>query len=184
MAQVALALLFAAVGLWQEAVHRVFWNPGVETSNAYRSFFRVNSLFWDASIYGRFLAVTLVLLAGVAIYRGLTPAVVVMMAAVFAGLYFTYSQSSYLALAAGAFALGAGVWPWRVTAGRARRRDGRVRRHPGVRADGLEREPRVGWALAPRRPRLARHPPPSRCSEPDWAGSPRPPWPARTTRTG
>jgi O-antigen ligase len=76
----------------------------------------VNSLFWDASIYGRFLAVTLVLLAGVAIYRGLTPAVVIMMAAVFAGLYFTYSQSSYLALAAGAFALGAGLWPWRVTA--------------------------------------------------------------------
>lgn len=116
VAQVGLALLFAAVGLWQEAVHRVFWNPGVETSNAYRSFFRVNSLFWDASIYGRFLAVTLVLLAGVAIYRGLTPAVVIMMAAVFAGLYFTYSQSSYLALAAGAFALGAGLWPWRVTA--------------------------------------------------------------------
>ena len=117
VAQVALALLFAAVGLWQEAIHRVFWNPSVETSNAYRSFFRVNSLFWDASIYGRFLAVTLVLLAGVAIYRGLTPAVAVTMAAVFAGLYFTYSQSSYLALAAGAFALGAGVWPWRVTAG-------------------------------------------------------------------
>jgi O-antigen ligase len=116
VAQVALALLFAAVGLWQEAVHRVFWNPSVETSNAYRSFFRVNSLFWDASVYGRFLAVTLVLLAGVAIYRGLTPAVAVAMAAVFAGLYFTYSQSSYLALAAGAFALGAGVWPWRVTA--------------------------------------------------------------------
>ena len=117
VAQVALALLFAGVGLWQEAVHRVFWNPGVETSNAYRSFFRVNSLFWDASVYGRFLAVTLVLLAGVAIYRGLTPAVAVTMAAVFAGLYFTYSQSSYLALAAGAFALGAGVWPWRVTVG-------------------------------------------------------------------
>ena len=77
VAQVALALIFAAVGLWQEAVHRVFWNPGVETSNAYRSFFRVNSLFWDASVYGRFLAVTLILLAGVAVYRGLTPAVVV-----------------------------------------------------------------------------------------------------------
>ena len=117
VAQVALALIFAAVGLWQEAVHRVFWNPGVETSNAYRSFFRVNSLFWDASVYGRFLAVTLILLAGVAVYRGLTPAVVVTMVAVFAGLYFTYSQSSYLALAAGAFALGAGVWPWRVTLG-------------------------------------------------------------------
>jgi hypothetical protein len=116
-AQVGLALLFAAVGLWQEAVHRVFWNPGVETSNAYRSFFRVNSLFWDASVYGRFLAVTLILLAGIAIYRGLTPPVIAVMAVLFAGLYFTYSQSSFLALAAGALALGACVWPWRVTAG-------------------------------------------------------------------
>jgi O-antigen ligase len=116
-AQVALALLFAGVGLWQEAVHRVFWNPGVETSNAYRSFFRVNSLFWDASVYGRFLAVTLVLLAGVAIYRGVSPPLLAVMAVLFAGLFFTYSQSSYLALAAGALVLGAGVWPWRVTAG-------------------------------------------------------------------
>jgi hypothetical protein len=116
-AQVGLALLFAAVGLWQEAVHRVFWNPGVETSNAYRSFFRVNSLFWDASVYGRFLAVTLILLAGLAIYRGLTPQIVAGMAVLFAGLYFTYSQSSFLALAAGAFVLGACIWPWRVTAG-------------------------------------------------------------------
>jgi O-antigen ligase len=116
-AQVGLALLFAAVGLWQEAVHRVFWNPGVETSNAYRSFFRVNSLFWDASVYGRFLAVTIILLAGIAIYRGLTPPIAVVMAVLFAGLYFSYSQSSFLALAAGAFVLGACVWPWRVTAG-------------------------------------------------------------------
>jgi hypothetical protein len=116
-AQVGLALLFAGVGLWQEAVHRIFWNPAVETSNVYRSFFRVNSLFWDASVYGRFLAVTLVLLAGVAIYRGVSPPLVAVMAVLFAGLYFTYSQSSFLALAAGAFVLGAGVWPWRVTAG-------------------------------------------------------------------
>jgi len=116
-AQVGLALLFAGVGLWQEASHRIFWNPGVETSNVYRSFFRVNSLFWDASVYGRFLAVTLVLLAGVGIYRGISPPLVAVMAVLFAGLYFTYSQSSFLALAAGAFVLGAGVWPWRVTAG-------------------------------------------------------------------
>jgi hypothetical protein len=116
-AQVGLALLFAGVGLWQEAVHRIFWNPGVETSNIYRSFFRVNSLFWDASVYGRYLAVTLVLLAGVAIYRGVSPPLVAVMAVLFAGLYFTYSQSSFLALAAGAFVLGASIWPWRVTAG-------------------------------------------------------------------
>ena len=108
MAQVGLAVLFAAVGLWQEAVHRMFWNPSVGVSNAYRSFFRVNSLFWDASIYGRFMAVTLVLCVGVAMYRGMTVPLGAAMASMFAGLYFTYSQSSYFAVAAGVFAVGHG----------------------------------------------------------------------------
>ena len=114
-AQAGLALLFGAVALWQEATHHIFWNPSVEVSNAYRSFFRVNSLFWDASVYGRFMAVTIVLCAGVAIYRGVSVPLGAAMAFMFAGLYFTYSQSSYFALAAGAVALGAGLWPRRVT---------------------------------------------------------------------
>jgi O-antigen ligase/polysaccharide polymerase Wzy-like membrane protein len=115
LAQAGLAILFAAVALWQEATHHIFWNPSVEVSNAYRSFFRVNSLFWDASVYGRFMAVTLVLCAGVALYRGISLPLAAAMAFMFAGLYFTYSQSSYFALAAGAVALGAGLWPRRVT---------------------------------------------------------------------
>jgi hypothetical protein len=113
--QAGLAVLFAAVALWQEATHRIFWNPSVEVSNAYRSFFRVNSLFWDASVYGRFMAVTLVLCAGVAVYRGLTPALGAAMAFMFAGLYFTYSQSSYFAVAAGVLAVGTGLWSRRIT---------------------------------------------------------------------
>jgi hypothetical protein len=115
LTQVGLAILFAAVALWQEATHHIFWNPSVEVSNAYRSFFRVNSLFWDASVYGRFMAVTIVLCAGVALYRGVSLPLGAAMAFMFAGLYFTYSQSSYFALAAGAVALGAGLWPRRVT---------------------------------------------------------------------
>jgi O-Antigen ligase len=114
-AQVGLALLFGAVALWQEATRHIFWNPSVEVSNAYRTFFRVNSLFWDASVYGRFMAVTIVLCAGVALYRGVSLPLAAAMAFMFAGLYFTYSQSSYFALAAGAVALGAGLWPRRVT---------------------------------------------------------------------
>jgi hypothetical protein len=113
--QAGLAVLFAAVALGQEATHRIFWNPSVEVSNAYRSFFRVNSLFWDASVYGRFMAVTLVLCAGVAVYRGMTPALGAAMAFMFAGLYFTYSQSSYFAVAAGVLAVGTGLWSRRIT---------------------------------------------------------------------
>ncbi len=115
LAQCGLAILFAAVALWQEATRHVFWNPSVEVSNAYRSFFRVNSLFWDASVYGRFMAVTLVLCAGVAVYRGMTVPLGAVMVVTFAGLYFTYSQSSYFALAAGVLAVGAGLWPRRIT---------------------------------------------------------------------
>ena len=37
----------------------VFWNPKVIVGNAYAPFFRVNSVFWDPSIYGRFLVVAI-----------------------------------------------------------------------------------------------------------------------------
>ena len=51
---VALAALFAAVGLVEEATHRlIFYTPAVQVGNAYSSFFRVTSLFRDPSLYGR-----------------------------------------------------------------------------------------------------------------------------------
>jgi putative inorganic carbon (hco3(-)) transporter len=114
-AQIALATVFAALGLVQEATHSLIWHaPGVEVSNTYHSFFRVNSIFWDTSIYGRFLAVAVVLLAAVAVFRGLTAPVAGLMVVLVAGLYFSYSQSAWVAVAAGAFVLGAFVWPRRV----------------------------------------------------------------------
>lgn len=115
----AMAVLFAAVGLYQRAAHHVFWNQKVIVGNAYQSFFRVNSLFWDSSIYARFMAVTIVLLAGVAVHRRLTPAVAAGMAALFLAMYFAYSQSALLALSVGAVALGSALWPRRVTIGLA-----------------------------------------------------------------
>ena len=62
--EVALALVFAAVAFWQYESRHLFWNQKIIVSNQYASFFRVNSLFYDASVYGRFMAVTIVLLAG------------------------------------------------------------------------------------------------------------------------
>ena len=115
--QVALALLFAGVAFFQEATHHLFWNPKVIVANEYAAFFRVNSLFWDASIYGRFLALTLVLLAGVCAFKRMAWQVLAVMAVLFVGLYFAYSQSSLLALAAGCLVLGTGIWSRRVTIG-------------------------------------------------------------------
>ena len=56
---VAMATLFAAVGIYQWVARDVFWNPKVEVGNIFQSFFRVNSLFWDPSIYGRFLVIAI-----------------------------------------------------------------------------------------------------------------------------
>ena len=55
-----MALVFAAIGIWQYATRNVFWNPKVIVDNAYAPigwFYRVNSVFYDPSIYGRFLVV-------------------------------------------------------------------------------------------------------------------------------
>jgi len=115
IAQVALGLVFTAVGAYQHLTHHVFWNPKIIVANDYAAFFRVNSLFWDASIYGRFLAVTIVLLAAVCIYRGFSWWLIGLIAVLFGGMYLAYSQSSLLALAAGCLFLGATVWPRRAT---------------------------------------------------------------------
>jgi O-antigen ligase len=114
---VGTALAYAAVGLYQWATREVFWNPKVEVGNAYAPFFRVNSVFWDPSIYGRYLVVGIltalagILLGGVRGPRlaGLYVVVVLM----WCGLLLSYSQSSFVALAAGTVAAAFVIWRWR-----------------------------------------------------------------------
>ena len=100
MLAIALAGLFAIIGLVEEATHRlIYYTPSVEIGNAYSSFFRVTSLFRDPSLYGRHvvlgIGVALVLVwyrrLGLALGSGL-------IALLFAGLFFSYSQSSFAAL--------------------------------------------------------------------------------------
>ncbi|TMM04844.1 MAG: hypothetical protein E6G02_08365, partial [Actinobacteria bacterium] len=54
-----MAVVFAIVGIYQYETRDVFWNPKVIYGNAYAPFYRVNSVFWDPSIYGRFLVVAI-----------------------------------------------------------------------------------------------------------------------------
>ncbi len=112
--QVLLAVVFAAVALWQYQTKHLFWNHTIMVDNQYASFYRVNSLFYDASVYGRFMAVTIVLLLAVAVYRRATPGLLALMAVLFVAQWVSYSQSSVLALAAGAAVIGATVWPRRL----------------------------------------------------------------------
>jgi len=106
----AMAVLFATVGIYQEIASDVFWNPKVIVGNAYQSFFRVNSLFWDPSIYGRFLVVAILatlVVAGTsrsARTLWLSAGVIVLS---WVGLLFSYSQTSFASLLAGVLVGGA-----------------------------------------------------------------------------
>jgi O-Antigen ligase len=97
---VALACLFAAVGLWQAATHELFfYAPNLEVSNANTSYFRVTSLFGDPSLYGRHLVLGLgVMLALLATRRTKPWPAFALIALMWLGLLFSYSQSSMVAL--------------------------------------------------------------------------------------
>ena len=104
---VAIASVFAAIGLYQAYAQKLFFStPRVEVGNVYADFFRVTSLFNDPSLYGRHLVVgiTVVLVAMWA--RKLNVALAaVLIGFLWAGLYFSYSQSSMVALVVTALAV-------------------------------------------------------------------------------
>src|SRR5204863_285591 len=88
----------------------IFWNPKVRVGNAYAPFYRVNSAFWDPSIYGRFLVVailaSLVLVLHGAARRVAFAATAVVVVA-WIGLVLSFSQSSFVALV-----VGVGIVAW------------------------------------------------------------------------
>ncbi len=96
---VALASLFALVGLWQAWRREVFFARDVEAVNAYTTFFRVTSLFKDPSLYGRHVVIGIAVVLLALWLRKLHVALAaVLVALLFTGLYFAYSQSSLVAL--------------------------------------------------------------------------------------
>jgi O-antigen ligase len=116
---VAMAVLFAAVGAWQWATRDVFWNPKVISDNAYAPFFRVNSVFWDPSMYGRFLVLTILLalvLLLFGVWRRYHWAITVLIGLLWGGLLISFSQSSFAALVVGVVAAAALAWRLRPVA--------------------------------------------------------------------
>jgi O-antigen ligase len=117
----ALALAFTAVGFVEYATRSLLLNPKVIASNELEAYFRVNSLFFDPNIYGRFLALVMLGLAAVLLWErrprtiGLAAGA---LAILWGGLVLTLSQSSFAALLAGLFVLAllrfpfARVVPW------------------------------------------------------------------------
>jgi O-antigen ligase len=111
---VVLALLFAAVGFVEAATGRLLIsNSKVLEANEIKPYFRVNSLFFDPNIYGRFLAIVMVLLAASLLWARRQREVVgvaLLLAVLWGGLVLTFSQSSFAALLVGLAVLGAMRW--------------------------------------------------------------------------
>jgi putative inorganic carbon (hco3(-)) transporter len=116
-----LAIVFAAIGLVEAATgHLLITNAKVVEANDLNPYFRVNSLFFDPNIYGRYLALTMVLLAAVLLWtrrRREVLGIGLVLAFLWVGLLFSLSQSSFAALLAGLAVLAALRWrPWPVAA--------------------------------------------------------------------
>jgi putative inorganic carbon (hco3(-)) transporter len=109
-----LAVVFAAVGFYEYATgHLLLSNAKVQEANELKPYFRVNSLFFDPNIYGRFLALTMIALAATLVWSRERRTVLLVAAALgvlWAGLVLSLSQSSFAALLAGLAVLGVLRW--------------------------------------------------------------------------
>jgi O-antigen ligase len=112
-----MALVFAVIGIVQYETREIFWNPKVRVDNAYAPsgwFYRVNSVFYDPSIYGRFLVVAILAGLVLVVRRRGDPlwavASVLTIGITWAGLLPSFSQSSFLALLAGTTVCAFVVW--------------------------------------------------------------------------
>ncbi len=108
-----LAVLFALVGFVEYETKTIFLNPKLIAANQLHAYFTVNSVFFDPNIFGRFLALVMILLGAVLLYarRQRTQlATVVVLAILWVALVLTLSRSSIGALLVGLAALAAIRW--------------------------------------------------------------------------
>ena len=109
----ALALVFALIGFVEYETRTLLLNPTVIAANAFGSYFRVNSLFFDPNIYGRFLAEVMIALAALVAWtarRRDIALLAIALAVLWAALVLTFSQSSFAALLAGLAVAAAMRW--------------------------------------------------------------------------
>ena len=99
---VAAGALFAAIGLFQAATRQVFFfAPNLDLSNANADYFRVTSLFGDPSLYGRHVVLAIAVVLVALALRRMDPRLGVgLLVLMWMGLFFSYSQSSMVALVA------------------------------------------------------------------------------------
>ena len=113
------AVCFVLVGSVEFVAKSLFWNDQVIRSNEFHTYFRVNSVFWDPNIYGRYLALVAVVAMSALLWarkRKTLALLTVLIAVLWLGLVPTFSQSSFAALLAGLVVLAALRWSLKWTA--------------------------------------------------------------------
>jgi O-antigen ligase len=114
----ALAIVFAGLGFVEYDRKQLFLNPKVVAADQYGNYFRVNSLFFDPNIYGRFLALTMVGVMTGVLWSARRREVLLggaVLLWLLAGLVTSFSQSSIAALLLGLAVLAAYRWDVRGT---------------------------------------------------------------------
>jgi putative inorganic carbon (hco3(-)) transporter len=112
------ATLFVLIGTVEYFSRELFWNDAVIRSNEFHTYFRVNSVFWDPNIYGRYLALVAVVAMAALLWvreRRWFALLTGLVGLLWFGLAQTFSESSLLALLAGLAMLAALRWNWRWT---------------------------------------------------------------------
>jgi O-antigen ligase len=112
------AVAFVFVGSIEYVTKSLFWNDQVIRSNEFHTYFRVNSVFWDPNVYGRYLALVAVVAMAALLWareRRTFALLTGLVAVVWIGLVPTFSQSSFIALLVGLAVLAALKWSLRWT---------------------------------------------------------------------
>jgi O-antigen ligase len=107
------ATAFVLVGSVEYLSRSLFWNDQVIRSNEFHTYFRVNSVFWDPNVYGRYLALVIVVAMGALMWareQRSFALLTVLVGVLWLGLAQTFSQSSFIALLAGLAVLAAIRW--------------------------------------------------------------------------
>jgi O-antigen ligase len=111
---VGVAILCSIVGVGEWATqHLLLYNEKVLNANDLKPYFRVNSLFFDPNIYGRYLALTITMIAAVLLWATERRTVALCagaLAILWLGLVPTLSESSFAALTLGLAVLAALRW--------------------------------------------------------------------------
>ena len=151
---VAMALVFAFVGFYQYETKTIFQNAKLNQSNIFDALFRVNSVFYDPSIYGRFLVVAMIATAVLVVRDSLSLraglAALAFLAVAWLGLLISFSQSSFAALLVAVFALDRRGLALEVAVRACRRPRRRGRRRGGAAEADARAAPSHGLGPQPR----------------------------------